>query len=824
MNMSTFYVRYPTMSAQSLHQQSMYHQTYMDRHRHVTDVFVQEQYSQREFYAHNMQSAGYLPPPFTPYTPRPSPATSYEALSSQLAAFRPAPPVSYYSGIRVNSAGWHSSSGRFMYHPEPRAAHHYPTAHRGVPTSYGESYSSDSSESPPPIYYMESGTQTMPIQCADAATQSNMDLDEHDNSEASNFISMERWAVNFIRGLSEGQGERRNSEMKLPEAHLKVIFQLALDGSDISERVAQVHCNRPCFKKIDTLCARLKQDLCRLDGVQANINSQGIAWAVKDFIFLFTRILNAWTILKSYVYNQAEGIRKIIDQLPVGFMQVFNTWQLACIPMIDMIIQSIVRLDACARPHKTYSANGGGSGNGGGDNNAGNRSPPDAGTAHTPRNRRSPCAGNRGSHSPTNGNRGRPSPCDHHGCDLSSPPDQVAGAGEQLQAGGAKDKPHCCQNLIDLYTMIENSEDTQRHVDASGTYLRTGTYQPLQKEQRKEPQQQGPEAACKPKPIAEYESYLFGYDEAQVPSQLPPFVNENADDPGKLMPDLRENGKSQPMLEFDPYVPCYGPNPTKPPERTPELETCELMDTMVQTDETPWKGNAMQGFYPTPPNNMSPRGSILPHGNMYTHSNMSPTSSMSPPSNMFPIGNDTTETKYLSPEKNEMDTKAHNQLLEYLEPYAAMLGSTSSTVENIKKFMNPYSAINVEVARQLIELKERILELQNVAHFFQKQFTMNYYPDFYQRCNAYFIDLRAIILKCESGTYHHAYQAVHDLRRIVFVARCYLKVYFNKKLSDYIDLYEFSLGEMLSKPPHKPHEHDHIIGEPGETIFNYDLL
>ncbi|SPP79813.1 protein mitoshell [Drosophila guanche] len=815
--MSTFYVRYPTMSAQSLHQQSMYHQTYVDRHRHVTDVFVQEQYSQREFYAHNMQPAGYLPPPFTPYPPRPiPPAISYEALSTQYAAFRPATPVSYYSGIRVNAAGWGSSSGRFVYQPEPRAAFLYPTAHRGVTTSYGESHSSDSSESPPPIYYTESGTQTMPIQCADAATQSNMDLEElagaklplnPDNSEASNFISMERWAVNFIHGLSEGQGGRRNSEMKLPEEHLKVIIQLALDGSDISERVAQAHCNRPCFKNIDTLCARLKQDLCRLDGVQANINSQGIAWAVKDFIFLFTRILNAWTILKSYVYNQAEGIRKIIDQLPAGFMQVFNTWQLACIPMIDMIIQSIVRLDACARPHTTYSGNGGGSGsgNGGGDNNNGNRSPPDAGTAHSPRNHLSPSAGN----------RDRPSPCDHRGCDLSSPSEQLAGAGEQLQAGGAKNKPHCCQDLMNLYTMIENSEDTQRHVDASGTYLRTGTYQPLQKE----PQQQGPEAACKPKPIAKYDSYLIGYDASQEPSQLPPFVNENADDPGKFMPDLRGNGKSQPMLEFDPYVPCYGPNPTKPPERTPELETCELMDTMVKTDEeTPWKGNAMQGFYPTPPNNMSPRGNILPHGNMYPHSNMSP------PSNMFPTGNDTTEAKDLSLEKNEMDTKAHQQLLEYLEPYADMLGSTSGSVENITKFMNPYGAINVEVARQLVELKERILELQNVAHFFQKQFTMNYYPDFHQRCHAYFIDLRSIILKCEGGTYHHAHQAVHDLRRIVFVARCYLKVYFNKKLSDYIDLYEFSLGEMLSKPPHKPHEHDHINGKPGEKIFNYDLL
>jgi hypothetical protein len=73
---------------------------------------------------------------------------------------------------------------------------------------------------------------------------------------------------------------------------------MALRGCEVAEQLANNHKKRPCFKKIDSLCARMKQDLVRPDNVLANINSQGIAWAVKDFIFVFTRIINAWLIIK----------------------------------------------------------------------------------------------------------------------------------------------------------------------------------------------------------------------------------------------------------------------------------------------------------------------------------------------------------------------------------------------------------------------------------------------------------------------------------------------------------------------------------------------
>ncbi|XP_026844433.1 protein mitoshell isoform X1 [Drosophila persimilis] len=875
--MNTVYVRCPTMTTQSLHQQSLYH------HRNGNEVFVQEQFSQREFITQHIQPTVFVnsPGPFGTYVAAPArPPVAYDAYSSQF-AFRPTvrgpPPVGYYC---VNAAAA-SSSGRYFCHPEQRPCP-YPSGFSGPNTqeSYG-TYSSDSSSSPPSTYYIASQTQTTPIKCTDAATQSNMDLEElagykemtqnfsvdSENPESSStFISMERWAANFINKLVHAQGERRNSEMNLPDKHRVDIVQLALHGSNICAAVANTHSTRPCFKKIDTLCARLKQDLLRVDGVLANINSQGIAWAVKDFIFLFTRIMSAWTILKSYLYNDMDGIKKLIDILPMGFMQVFNTWQLATIPMIDMVIQSIVNLDAGARP-QAYSGNGGG----GGDNSppGGNRrchSPSDDGNRHISRSRHSPPKGNRSRHSPSNSNRGRnfqsgDSPSYYGSANspprLDKPPTVEQGAEAGAEAAAPINKPKSCQNLINMYTMVENSEETQRHVDANGTYLKTGTYQPLQKEPKTEikpttseflmrvppgfmpmPHLQGKSnetvAEAKPKAmqdsaetmrqqstVPEYAPHFHGYD-VNMDKTLPIYymINDNAERPSKPMPDLRsavndaapanlknaddtEKPKPNPLLEIDPYVPCYGPSHSSPPS-TPELETCAMENDVA---DTPWEENAIQELYPSP--------EAVP---------------MTDPETIKKSDDKVDEVaeKELEPQYFDKNTKVHSQMMLDLEPYASMLGlgpnvATDSMI-NIKQFMNLYSPINTEVTRDLIALKERVLELKNVAHFFQKRFILNYYPDFFRQCHGDFIDLREIILKCESGMYHHTYQAVHDLRRIVFVARCYLKVYINKRLSDYVDSYESSVGEMLSKPPHQPNEHDHIIGVPGEKVFNYEIL
>lgn len=123
------------------------------------------------------------------------------------------------------------------------------------------------------------------------------------------------------------------------------ITQMALLGCDMAERLAHTHRNRPCFKKIDSLCARMKQDLVRQDTVLANINSQGMAWAVKDFIFVFTRIINAWIIIKGYVYNTPEGLAKVKCALSPDFDESFARWQAATKDFVENLIHSFVNLD-----------------------------------------------------------------------------------------------------------------------------------------------------------------------------------------------------------------------------------------------------------------------------------------------------------------------------------------------------------------------------------------------------------------------------------------------------------------------------------------------
>lgn len=118
-----------------------------------------------------------------------------------------------------------------------------------------------------------------------------------------------------------------------------------LTASELAEAVAQLYNRYPCFKKIDSIAARLKEDLVRPDGVMANINSQGIAWAVKDLIFAFTRIASAYTILKGYVYNTPEGLNKIKREFGPGFEESFIQWQHATKEFEKHLIPAFIRLD-----------------------------------------------------------------------------------------------------------------------------------------------------------------------------------------------------------------------------------------------------------------------------------------------------------------------------------------------------------------------------------------------------------------------------------------------------------------------------------------------
>uniref|UniRef100_A0A182Y077 Bromo domain-containing protein n=1 Tax=Anopheles stephensi TaxID=30069 RepID=A0A182Y077_ANOST len=131
------------------------------------------------------------------------------------------------------------------------------------------------------------------------------------------------------------------------------LVRTALEGCKKAEQLAQNHQKRPCFKKIDSLCARLKQDLVKVDNVMSNINSQGLAWAVKDFIFVFTRIMNAWLIIKGYVPNKPEGMLTIQRELCPNFLDAFGRWHEATHELIHSLIQSFTNLNKLAKQQRS---------------------------------------------------------------------------------------------------------------------------------------------------------------------------------------------------------------------------------------------------------------------------------------------------------------------------------------------------------------------------------------------------------------------------------------------------------------------------------------
>ncbi|XP_053672482.1 uncharacterized protein LOC128722825 [Anopheles nili] len=127
------------------------------------------------------------------------------------------------------------------------------------------------------------------------------------------------------------------------------LIRTAMDGCKMAENLATCHQKRPCFKKIDSLCARLRQDLVKSDNVMSNINSQGLAWAVKDFIFVFTRIMNAWIIIKGYVHSQPEALTSIQRELCPNFLDAFGHWHQATHGLIQSLIKSFINLNNLAK-------------------------------------------------------------------------------------------------------------------------------------------------------------------------------------------------------------------------------------------------------------------------------------------------------------------------------------------------------------------------------------------------------------------------------------------------------------------------------------------
>lgn len=120
----------------------------------------------------------------------------------------------------------------------------------------------------------------------------------------------------------------------------------ALEGCESSMKVFQAHSKRPYFKKIDLLFDRLKQDLVKTDKAVININSHGVAWAIKDFMFVFNRIISGWVIIRDYFYSQSEGMQCVKESIDPNFYQDFLEWQEATNKFTKSLMKSYENLNA----------------------------------------------------------------------------------------------------------------------------------------------------------------------------------------------------------------------------------------------------------------------------------------------------------------------------------------------------------------------------------------------------------------------------------------------------------------------------------------------
>lgn len=103
--------------------------------------------------------------------------------------------------------------------------------------------------------------------------------------------------------------------------------EIATSGCESAAKIYPSHSKRPYFKKIDLLCDRLRQDLRVTDKAVVNINSHGVAWAIKDFIFVFTRITSAWVIMRDYYYTKSDGMKCVKESFDPNLSKDFLEWQ-----------------------------------------------------------------------------------------------------------------------------------------------------------------------------------------------------------------------------------------------------------------------------------------------------------------------------------------------------------------------------------------------------------------------------------------------------------------------------------------------------------------
>lgn len=180
------------------------------------------------------------------------------------------------------------------------------------------------------------------------------------------------YAKNLFRSTISQQEVIINPAVKVDSIFYELQCYCA-EGCGQFEATAQNYRRRPCFKKIELLLSRLKQELNVHHNIVSNINSQGTAWVIKDLIFVFTRIVNAWIIMRGYIYDASTGLNPMRAEFDPDFIENFLEWQAATLKFMKPLVTTVDNLNVfthnkdaskkkkekCARPppgHKEYDA------------------------------------------------------------------------------------------------------------------------------------------------------------------------------------------------------------------------------------------------------------------------------------------------------------------------------------------------------------------------------------------------------------------------------------------------------------------------------------
>lgn len=104
------------------------------------------------------------------------------------------------------------------------------------------------------------------------------------------------------------------------------IVKLFEDGCKEGEEIAEKNKHRPCFRNIQNLCVKTRNEITKPNTTTSNIHSQGIPWATKDFVYAFVRLANCWQILNGYL-AKGTSLRKVEKEYTPSFKECYERWE-----------------------------------------------------------------------------------------------------------------------------------------------------------------------------------------------------------------------------------------------------------------------------------------------------------------------------------------------------------------------------------------------------------------------------------------------------------------------------------------------------------------